>query len=116
MNHRLLIMLALLLSGCVCILPSKQHSSASGVIEGKVVNQKGKPVSMARVEAVYLRGWTIFYPPVPNGFVVGSSMTDKDGYFKIQSTKRVDKLVVTTRPRGEITGVKEKGNIIVLKP
>jgi hypothetical protein len=116
MNLRVSILLVLLLSGCVSIPPSKQHSSASGLIEGRVVNQKGKPVYMARVEAVYLRGWTTFYPPVPNAFVVGSSMTEMDGSFKIQSTKRVDKLMVTTRPRGEIFGVNEKGNIIVLKP
>jgi len=116
MNPRLPILFALILSGCVMLVPSKQHSSASGLIEGRVVNQAGKPVSMARVEAVYLRGWTTFYPPVPNAFVVGSSMTEKDGSFKIQSTKRVDKLMVTTRPRGEIFGVNEKGNIIVLKP
>lgn len=119
MNLRLsslLILLALLMSGCVLILPSTHHSSASGIIEGKVVHQNGRPASAVEIDAIYQRGWTTFYPPVPNAFIVGTATTDKDGSFKIITTKRVDELVAHTQPRSKILGVKNSGNIIVVKP
>ena len=114
-THILLLFLSLLMTGCIMILPSPQHSSALGAIEGQVVNQNGRPVAEVTVDAIYRRGWTTFYPPVPNAFIVGSGVSDRNGSFRIFTTKRVDELMVHSQPPSEIIGVKKNGNIIVVK-
>lgn len=111
------IMAALLCQGCVMIFPSKPHSSATGKIQGIVVDAKGRPVVGVDVEAIYIRGWTTYYPPVPNWFVAGSAVTDSRGRFLIMSKKRVDALrASSSHRRGKMANVLQDGNCIVLKP
>lgn len=111
------ILVAFLCQGCVMICPSKPHSSATGKIQGKVVDALGKPVEGAQVMAIYIRGWTTFYPPVPNGFVAGSAVTDSKGRFLITTKKRVDALSASWgRQRGALEDVYQQGNCIILKP
>lgn len=107
----------ILSQGCVMICPSRPYSSATGKIEGEVVDVQGKPVAGAEVMAIYLRGWTTWYPPVPNGFVVGEVNTDGGGRFFIMTKKRVDALWASSRHRrGELVDVQQERNRIILKP
>lgn len=113
----LAIMMTVLIQGCVMICQSKPHSSATGQIQGKVIDALGKPVEGAQVMAIYKRGWTTFYPPVPNGFVAGSTVTDSKGRFLITTKKRVDTLSASSVRRwGALEDVYQQGNCIILKP
>ena len=78
---------------------------------------QGTPIAGAQVTAIYKRGWTTFYPPVPNGFVVEEAVTDDKGKFLITTKKRVDALwASSSRRRGELEYVHQDGNCIILKP
>lgn len=111
------ILLALTCQGCVMICPSKPHFSATGKIQGRVIDGKGRPVGGVEVMAIYMRGWTTWYPPVPNAFVAGKAVTDEMGRFLIVTKKRVDGLSVSSRNRkGSVNDVHEADNLIILKP
>lgn len=112
-----IMMATVLCQGCVMLCPSKPHAVATGKIGGKVVDAQGKAVAGAEVSAIYLRGWTTWYPPVPNGFGAGSAVTDSKGRFLIMTKKRVDALSASSRRRrGMLEGVHQDGNCIILKP
>ena len=106
-------------SGCVMLCPSPRHSTASGIITGTVLDSKDRPVAEAEVQAVYLRGWTTFLPPVPNGFVVGVARTDRQGRFRLVTDKRVDQIWVHSERfamRGELHTIRPWGNVIIVEP
>lgn len=110
--------LLFLLSGCIMLCPSKPHSTATGWISGKVVDETNRPVADAEIKAIYVRGWTIFYPPCPNGFLVGTDHTDSNGCFRLFTAKRVDELSGASpsfKSRGELHGVKSTSNIIYIR-
>src|SRR5262245_54741955 len=105
---------SLFLTGCVMLTPSEPHASATGRISGYVLDSHDRPVAGAEVWASYMRGWTTFMPPVPNAFIVGIACTDSQGRFQITTSKRVDQLAARAERRGgrgEITNVKNQGNV-----
>jgi hypothetical protein len=115
----LIVVTVVMLAGCIiCPRQYSETCFATGVITGEVIHSRGSAVEGAQVQGVYVRGWTTLIPPVPNEFVVATARTDARGQFKLITTKRVDRLTVSTNdPRecGTLDRVMQKGNVIRIK-
>jgi hypothetical protein len=105
---------AFFLAGCVPTA-GPHYESATGTISGRVVDTGGRPVSHARVTAIFFGHWVQLIPPVDNQFVAAETRTAGDGTFTITTRERIQLLAAQSEDFkfwGELHGVKQSGNII----
>jgi hypothetical protein len=110
---------AVWLSGCALPHNPKLKQSVTGYITGIVEDSKGRPVSGARVEGLWLQRWTIVFLPPGLVFVNCQTTTDLNGHFAFNATHKLDKVYAETTDNelnGQLDSVKQMGNIIRLYP